>query len=195
LSETTRLELRAADLVPRAQAGQADAREALLASCHATVRRWAGVLTDDPDDADDVAQEALIQVSRRLGSYAGRARFTTWLYQVTRNTALSLRRRVTRRLRLLGGMAAMQESPAPDPSVRAEASELRHVVAEVFRELPVRQREIFYLVDVEGHEAVAVASRLGLRPATVRAHLFRARHALRSRILERHPEIAEEFRP
>jgi RNA polymerase sigma-70 factor (ECF subfamily) len=66
-------------------------------------------------------------------------------------------------------------------------------VTALFRDLPVRQREVFYLVDIEGHEAMEVASRLGLRPVTVRAHLFRARHTLRSRILARHPEIAEEY--
>lgn len=194
MSETTRLEERASDLVRRAQAGDGMALEALLSSCHPTVRRWAGVLTDDPDDAEDVAQEALIQVALRLGSFAARARFTTWLYQVTRNTALSLRRRVARRLRLSGGLAKhMERSHDADPSARAEGSRLREVVAELFRELPARQREIFYLVDVEGHEPIEIAGRLGLRPVTVRAHLFRARHTLRSRILERHPEIAEEF--
>jgi RNA polymerase sigma-70 factor, ECF subfamily len=194
LSETTRLEERAVELVPRAQAGDADAREAVLAACHPTVRRWAGVLTDDPDDADDVAQETLIQVSLRLGSYAGRARFTTWLYQVTRNTALSLRRRVTRRLRLIGGMAeSMQVSHDPGPAAHAEASQLREVIGALFRELPVRQREVFYLVDIEGHDAGEIATRMGLRPVTVRAHLFRARRTLRSRILERHPHLAEEY--
>lgn len=196
MSETTRLEERAAgeDLVRRARAGDRSALEALLAACHPAVRRWAGVLTDDPDDADDVAQEALIQVALRLGSFAGRARFSTWLYQVTRNTALSLRRRVTRRLRLLGGMPEhMKDSRNPDPSTHAEASQLRDLVAGLFRELPARQREVFFLVDVEGHDAMETAARLGLRPVTVRAHLFRARHTLRSRILERHPEIVEEF--
>jgi RNA polymerase sigma-70 factor (ECF subfamily) len=194
LSETTQLEGRATDLVRRAQTGDGEAREALLAACHPTVRRWAGVLTDDPDDADDIAQEALIQVALRLGSFAGRTRFTTWLYQVTRNTALGLRRRVARRLRLIGGMPDQMRDPqGSDPSVLAETSQLRDVVTALFRDLPVRQREVFYLVDIEGHEAMEVASRLGLRPVTVRAHLFRARHTLRSRILARHPEIAEEY--
>jgi RNA polymerase sigma-70 factor (ECF subfamily) len=190
------LEERAVELVRRAQAGDAAAREALLTCCHGTIRRWAGVLTDDADEADDVAQEVLIRVALRLDRYAGRSRFTTWLYQVTRNTALSLRRRVARRLKLIGEMPErMKEDHSPDPSLQAEASELRRLVAELFRELPLRQREVFYLVDIEGHDAVDIASRLGLRPVTVRAHLFRARHALRSKILERHREIAEEYAP
>lgn len=195
MSDTAQLEERAVELVPRAQAGEAAAREELLTCCQSTIRRWARVLTEDADEADDVAQEVLIRVALRLDRYAGRSRFTTWLYQVTRNTALNLRRRVARRLRLIGRASEqMNEAHAPDPSIEAESSELQGVVAELFRELPVRQREVFYLVDIEGHDAVEIAPRLGLRPVTVRAHLFRARRALRGKILERHPEIAEEFR-
>jgi RNA polymerase sigma-70 factor, ECF subfamily len=62
----------------------------------------------------------------------------------------------------------------------------------LFRELPARQREVFYLADLEGFAPVEIAERLGMNPTTVRAHLFRARRALRARLLERHPEIAEE---
>jgi RNA polymerase sigma-70 factor (ECF subfamily) len=188
------LEELAAGLVRRAQAGESAAREELLTRCHGTIRRWARVLTDDQDEADDVAQEVLIRVALRLDRYAGRSRFTTWLYQVTRNTALSLRRRVTRRLRLIGEMTAGAERrEVDDPQAQAEASHLRRVVTELFQELPLRQREVFYLVDIEGHDAVDIAPRLGLRPVTVRAHLFRARRTLRGKILARHPEIAEEF--
>ena len=194
MSETTQLEELAAGLVRRAQAGESAAREELLTRCHGTIRRWARVLTDDQDEADDVAQEVLIRVALRLDRYAGRSRFTTWLYQVTRNTALSLRRRVTRRLRLIGEMTAGAERrEVDDPQAQAEASHLRRVVTELFQELPLRQREVFYLVDIEGHDAVDIAPRLGLRLVTVRAHLFRARRTLRGKILARHPEIAEEF--
>jgi RNA polymerase sigma-70 factor (ECF subfamily) len=196
LSDTTQLEELAAGLVRRALAGESAAREELLTRCHGTIRRWARVLTDDQDEAEDVAQEVLIRVALRLDRYAGRSRFTTWLYQVTRNTALSLRRRVTRRLRLIGEMTAGAERrAADDPQAQAEASHVRRVVTELFQELPLRQREVFYLVDIEGHDAVDIAPRLGLRPVTVRAHLFRARRALRGKILARHPEMAEDFEP
>jgi RNA polymerase sigma-70 factor, ECF subfamily len=196
LSDTTQLEEQAAGLVRRAQAGDSAAREELLTRCHGTIRRWARVLTDDRDEAEDVAQEVLIRVALRLDRYAGRSRFTTWLYQVTRNTALSLRRRVVRRLRLVGDLTAGAEHHQPDdPQSQAEASHLRGVVTKLFQELPLRQREVFYLVDIEGHDAVEIAPRLGLRPVTVRAHLFRARRALRGKILARHPEIAAEYEP
>lgn len=194
MSDTIQLEAHAAALLPRARAGDPHAQEELLTRCHGTIRRWVGVLIDDPDDVDDVTQDVLIRVALRLGSFAGRARFTTWLYQVTRHTALSLRRRMARRLRLVGALpAAHAPERAPDPSAEAEAAEWRGMMMRLFRELPARQREVFYLVDIEGHDAVEIAPRLGLRPVTVRAHLFRARRSLRVKILERHPELAEGF--
>jgi len=193
LTDTQRLELVAAELVARAQSGDAAALEALLSACRPTVRRWTSVLVTDPDDADDVTQEVLIRVALRLHRFARRARFTTWLYQVTRNTALTLRRRIAARLRLLHGWSGVDHSPALDGAI-VERAQLSTMLERLFRELPLRQREILYLVDIEGFDAGEVATRLGLRRTTVRTHLFRARHAVRAKILCSHPEIAEEYR-
>ena len=193
MTDTQQLELTAAELVARAQSGDTAALESLLTACRPTVRRWTSILVTDPDDAEDVTQEVLIRVALRVRRFAGRARFTTWLYQVTRNAALSLRRRIAARLRILEGARA---DPALDPDqALVEDAPLGAVLERLFRELPLRQREILYLVDIEGFDAGEVAARLGLRRTTVRAHLFRARHAVRAQILERHPEIAEEYRP
>lgn len=192
MNEIQLLDSRAADLVRRAQNGDERARDELLARCHHTVFRWASVLMDDADDADDVAQEVLIIVTTKLDRYHGRSRFTTWLYQVTRNMALSLRRRVTGRLRLATRLRAQPEADSRDTLDSLHASQTADAVRALFHELPVRQREVFYLIDIEGHGAAEIAPQLGLSPVTVRAHLFRARRTLRARILERFPEIAEE---
>ena len=69
---------------------------------------------------------------------------------------------------------------------------MRQIVTELFRALPARQREVFHLTEVEGLAAAQIAERLRMSPVTVRAHLFRARRALRARILAHHPELAED---
>lgn len=194
MTETQRLELDALDLVQRARSGEAPALETLLVRCRPAVRRWTGVLVSDPDDAEDVTQEVLIRVALHLHRFAGRARFTTWLYQVTRNTALSLRRRIAARVRFVEGWPSVAEVPDADPTT-VERAQLGSVLERLFHELPLRQREILYLVDIEGFDAGEVAAQLGLRRTTVRPHLFRARHAVRAKILSAHPEIAEEYRP
>jgi RNA polymerase sigma-70 factor (ECF subfamily) len=83
--------------------------------------------------------------------------------------------------------------PPPDPGDLADRSDLIGVVRTFFRELPPRQREVFDLGDLQGLPSVEIAERLGIEPVSVRAHLFKARRALRKRILEHHPELAEEW--
>jgi RNA polymerase sigma-70 factor (ECF subfamily) len=196
LSDTRQLEIAVADLVPSAQAGDAAARDELLRRCHGSVYRWALVHTGDSDEADDVAQEVLLRVHRYLGRYSGRSRFTTWLYQVTRNAALGWRRRVGSRLRLTRELTAegggvLETGRRSDPMEQLHGSQIADVVTALFRQLPARQREVFNLADIEGVALVEIAERLGLDPGTVRSHLFRARRTLRARILTDHPELAE----
>src|SRR5207237_1195032 len=164
LSDTRQLDDAVAPLVRRAQAGDAGARDELLRRCHATVYRWALVHTGDPDDADDVAQEVLVRLYTRLDCYGGRSRFTTWLYQVTRNAAIGLGRRLGSGLRLARNVARQSEvEPATrgDPVQRVQESQVRQIVTELFRALPARQREVFHLTVVEGLAAAQIA--VGLR--------------------------------
>lgn len=196
MSESQRLEHDVAHLVPLAQRGDAAARQALLARCHPTLVRWALIHTGDPDEAEDVAQEALVRLDAGLGSFAGRSRFATWLYRVTRNVALELGRRTARAVRLRRALAAEPDGePATiDPADGLHAAAVSALLRALFDELPPRQREVFYLADLEELPPVEIAHRLGLEPATVRVHLLRARRTLRARILREHPGIAEGYR-
>ncbi|HEY6808285.1 MAG TPA: RNA polymerase sigma factor [Gemmatimonadales bacterium] len=197
MSASGDLELAAADLVPRAQRGDAAAREELLRRCHPVIYRWAVVQAGTPDDADDVAQEVLIRLHTSLHRYEGRSRFTTWLYQVTRNEALSLRRRLHSRGRLgraLGEEAQTVMTVIDDPVGRLSGERVTELIGVLLTALPRRQREVFALADLEDVDPAEIAVRLGMRPVTVRVHLFRARRALRAKLLERWPGAAAEAR-
>lgn len=196
MSESERLEREVADLVPRAQAGDAAARDTLLARCHPTVYRWALIQTGDPDEAEDVAQEALLRVNKGLRSFAGKSRFATWLYRITRNVAVELGRRVGRTLRLRRAYAQrLEASPLwTDPAAVVDTRHTAMIVRALFTQLPARQREVFYLADLEQLPPVEIAARLGLSPATVRVHLLRARRALRRALVAQHPDIVAEYR-
>ncbi len=197
MSETTDLEAVAAGLVGRARSGDAAALQELLARSRATIYRWALVHTADEADAEDVAQEVLVRLHGSLHRYHGRSRFTTWLYQVTRNEAFNLRRRLRRRLRLADTLAheEVMEPDAPrDPLDRLHAARLGDSIQSLLASLPRRQREVFHLADLEGCPLVEAAERLGMSAVTARVHLFHARRTLRSRLLERWPSLAEEGR-
>jgi RNA polymerase sigma-70 factor (ECF subfamily) len=80
----------------------------------------------------------------------------------------------------------------PDALNRLAGGGITELVALLLRELPPRQREVFALADLEEIDLGEIATRLGMRPVTVRVHLFRARRALRAKLLERWPRVATE---
>ncbi|MBI4546126.1 MAG: RNA polymerase sigma factor [Gemmatimonadetes bacterium] len=181
-------------LVRQAAAGDERAFGALVRQFYHQIHRWALVMAGDADEADDVTQEVLLRLYRYLPGYRGRARFSTWLYQVTRSAALgSLRRRVRRRLAAAG--LARWADPVlegeTDPAAALDAARAADLVRTFFSELPPRQREVFDLADLKGFAPAEIAELLDMKPVTVRAHLFKARRAIRSRILERSPGLVE----
>ena len=169
--------------------------QADLEQTRAYVKSVAMKYVRNEQDADDVAQDAMLLAHRYRSSFRGESRYSTWLYRVTRNVALELGRRVARTLRLRRALQAMPEEPVvPDPTDGVHARAVAGVVRALFDDLPARQREVFYLADLEELAPVEIARRLGLEPPTVRVHLLRARRTVRERILREHPEIAEEYR-
>ena len=186
-----------AELVTLARKGDPQALRSLVLQAHPLVRRWALVRTGDAADADDLTQDVLVHMIRRLDRYEGRSAFTTWLYAVTRNTVRDHLRARARRERLrerfrAGGGDGSEGSEGRDPVADARRSSLAAAALRVFRELPARQREAFDLVELQGLKAVEVAERLGIAASTVRVNLLRARRALRARLLELQPTAEED---
>lgn len=183
-------------LVYRARSGDEAAFEALARRIHPRVHRWALTRTGSADDADDVTQAVLLRLHRKLDEFEARSRFTSWLYRVTMNEAIDQLRARGAWERMKEGVAADALPAAPPPGVEGVGeARLVALVRTFFRELPDRQREIFDLVDLQGLEPAEVAEMLAMNRNTVRVHLFRARKTIRSRILEGHPALAEDYRP
>ena len=184
------------DLVIRAREGDDAALSSLVEAAYPSVRRWALLHTGEAAEADDLTQDVLIRMIRRLDSFHGDARFGTWLYSMTRNAATDRFRKQRRRARLFEDRRAFIE-PVPagpeDPSRSIERRELGSILQTFFEELPQRQREVFDLVELQGMPATDVADLLGIEAVSVRANLFKARRRLRTRILEVRPEVAEDL--
>jgi RNA polymerase sigma-70 factor (ECF subfamily) len=179
-------------LVDSARTGDASAAERLIARVSARVRAWAQHFTDDADTADDVAQDVLISLDRRVRNFRGTSRFSTWLFAVTRNVALSKRRREQRRAELLERHAMLDVVSTADP-IDPDASRLAALVLQYFDALPRRQRQIFELADILGMTPADIARELGMQQVTVRAHLFKARRTIRERMLQNHERLLKEY--
>lgn len=196
MSDTLRLSQAVTPLVRKAQAGDRQAFRELVRACYQQIYRWALGQTGDPDDADDVTQEVLVRLHRQLSRYREQARFTTWLYQVTRNAATDFHRARRRRERLAREPEArMVTETGADQLDQIAREEATQIVKVLFEDLPDQQREVFDLVDLQGLTPTEVGKMLQMKPVTVRAHLFRARRSIRGRIMARHPELMEEAYP
>ena len=84
--------------------------------------------------------------------------------------------------------------PPEEIEVKLAAGQVADLVRRLFTDLPEGQRTVFYLVDLQGYAPRDVAEMLEANPTTVRAHLLKARRAIRARLLEHHPEVVEEIR-
>ena len=184
------------DLVARAAAGDGEAFDLLVRGHHSLVFRWALVVAEDPDDAEDLAQAVWIKAHRSIGGYRGEAKFTSWLYRITCNTSVEFGRKRQRRsvaMRLVSLDRADDVAPAPGPN-SMDAQQLVAVVRSLLDDLPPRQRAVFALADLEDRSTAEIAEMLEIEEATVRVTLFKARRAIRSRMLAKQPRLVEEYR-
>lgn len=200
------------DALARAAArGDEDAFEALVRRVHRRIFRWALARLADVDEAEDATQRVLLRLHRHLPEWRGDGRFTSWLYRVTVNAASNEERRRAApdasRHRPEGARSRVETRPGEDGPGESDrpgesdgavvrrlyAREVVGLVEAFFRDLPPRQREVFDLVDLQGLSPAEVAEMLEMNGSTVRANLFKARRAIRLRVLERHPELEEGY--
>jgi RNA polymerase sigma-70 factor (ECF subfamily) len=181
------------ELAARAEAGDTAAFAALVAALHPVIHRWALVFAADPDEADDIVQEAFVQMHLNLARFRREAPLEAWLYRIVRRAAGQRRRTARRRRRLAESARARPEREAylTDPGVRVDRQWVAARIRAFFGDLPARQREIFDLVDLQGFQPSEVARMTGTNAATVRANLFKARAAVRAHLVARHPGAAE----
>ena len=180
-------------LASLASAGDDSAFTALLTRYHPAVFRWSLTFAWDPDEAEDIAQEVFVRAHRQLSQYRSDGSLEAWLYAITRRAATQLRRTQKRRKRLSLSPAArpLRDAYTTDPGGRVDRQRAANVILELFSELPQRQREIFDLVDLQGLSPAEAAARTGMKAVSVRANLFKARSAIRAKILATHPSYGE----
>lgn len=155
-----------------AASGDPGAFEDLVRAHQAPLWRFLCHQLGDPELAHDVAQEAFLRAYRALPSYEGRARFSTWLFQIGRNAAVDAVRSQARRDRLVSAL------PLPPPSTPGPAgtTELRAAVAA----LSPKRREALLAVEVQGLTYAEAAAALDVPEGTVKSRVHLARSQLAS---------------
>ncbi|HET6386956.1 MAG TPA: sigma-70 family RNA polymerase sigma factor [Armatimonadota bacterium] len=168
-------------LVRECQRGDRRAFSELFERHRDRVYRLAWRLTSSPDDADDAAQEVFIRVFEAIGSYQAHSAFSTWIYRLTINVCINLRRSAHPCESLPEADDALI-SDEPGPAELYESSELREAVKTAAADLPDSLRIAFTLVSLESLTYEEAAETLEISVDAVRMRVCRARRALRERL-------------
>ena len=146
----------------------------------------------DADEAEDIAQAVFVQVYKSRDRYQASARFTTWLFTITRNFGLNaIRRRVRHPAEALDQPLAGSDDTAgsliPDASIRdagdqSLSGELERKVDEAVRDLPELQRTALLLCREEDVSYDDIAKVLGTSLSATKSLIHRARETLKARL-------------
>lgn len=138
-----------------------------------------------PSDAEDIAQQVFLRVWQHAKSYRPDAKFTTYLFTITRNLVFNETRRRSRKkeIPLDNGDSSGNHEPGDDPHRQPDASlleaELRIAVDQAITSLPETQRLAVILRRYENLSYEEIAVVLDLSVSAVKSQLFRARSSLR----------------
>jgi RNA polymerase sigma-70 factor (ECF subfamily) len=152
--------------------------EARLPECSTLAFRVAFSVLRQREDAEDVAQEALVRAHRSFHTLRHRDRLQAWLVRTTWRLALDHRRGEQRRLVRQFDHACA--STTPDDT--AEARERAQLLWEAIDALPEKLRMALILSGIAGHNVAEVARLMGLPEGTVKSRLFHARRRIQEQL-------------
>jgi RNA polymerase sigma-70 factor, ECF subfamily len=183
-----------------AQAGNAAAFEFLYQLHGRRVYALCLRMVGNPADAEDLMQEAFLQLFRKIGTFRGESAFSTWLHRMTVNVVLMrLRKKSLPTDSLEETLEPDAENSGPKRDVGAPDLRLSGAVDRVnlersIEKLPPGYRTVFVLHDVQGYEHNEIASMMGCSVGNSKSQLHKARTRLRELLQEEIRQQAREER-
>ena len=180
-------------LVERVQRGDKQAFGLLVAKYQRKLARLLSRLIRDPDEVEDVAQEAFIKAYRALPTFRGESAFYTWLYRIGINTAKNHLVAKGRRALTSTEFDADEAESFEDaehlhdintPERLLQSKQIGQTVNSAMEALPEELRNAIVLREIEGLSYEEIAAEMNCPIGTVRSRIFRAREA-----------VAEKLRP
>jgi len=177
-------------LVHASRGGDVAAFEQLVKRYDGKLLRIAQNVTHNPEDAEEVVQEAFFKAYQKLGQFQEHAKFSTWLIRITLNESLmKLRKRRAILEQLVDNdVDADSDSErrpfdvadwAPNPEMLYRASEFREILITSLQRLSPALKVVFVLRDIEEHSLRETSEILNLTETAVKTRLSRARLQLR----------------
>ncbi len=174
----------------RVKVGDTEAFRALVEAHQRRVVGAVAKMLGDPSDAEDVAQQVFVRVWRSAPRYEPTAKFTTWLFKITRNLVFNeLRRRKRHPVQSTDAFAEAGNVPRQYPDASAKPAdtamldaEMQTAIQEAIDQLPETQRMAIILRRYDEFSYEEIGEILDLSVPAVKSVLFRARTDLRERL-------------
>jgi RNA polymerase sigma-70 factor (ECF subfamily) len=184
------------DLVKRAQEGDADAFATLFHNHKARIYSVCLRMTNNTAEAEDLTQDAFLQVFRKLATFRGDSALSTWLYRIAVNTVLMHFRKKGLR------QVSLDESSNQDTKVvkreygsvdeRLSGCVDRIALARAMQDLPAGYRTIFLLHEIKGYEHQVIARILRCSVGNSKSQLHKAKLKMRELLGYHKNEILQE---
>jgi RNA polymerase sigma-70 factor (ECF subfamily) len=194
-------ELGEAEAIRRAQQGDAEAFERIYRLHNRRVYALCLRMVGNTAEAEDLTQEAFLQLFRKIGTFRGESAFSTWLHRLSVNVVLMRLRKKTL------AETSLDEATEPDedsgggprkdiggPDLRLSGSVDRVNLERAVEQLPPGYRSIFVLHDVQGYEHNEIAVIMNCSIGNSKSQLHKARMRLRELLQEFERSRAREER-
>lgn len=179
------------ELVARAREGDADAFDQLVARHQTAAYRAALAALRNPQDAEDITQDAFVRAWAHLRQFRGDAAFRTWLLAIVWNEAMSRRRSLSRwwhrRVRL-------EDAPMLVAAATDGSAELRAHVAAAIGALTPKLRDALLLAQSGEYDYEAIGTMLGIPVGTVKWRVSEARKKVRAHLAKLGYEVGAACR-
>jgi RNA polymerase sigma-70 factor (ECF subfamily) len=172
-------------LIEWAKAGNISAFEELISLYEKKIYNFCYRMTNNREDAEDLAQEVFIKVYRNLDGFKGDSKFSTWIYRIAYNTCVDKHRR-KKKIQFfsldsgndenVGTMQLVSGNPLPEDEVIQK--ERYKKIQACIASLKPKYKTVIILRDIQNYSYEEIAEILQLPLGTVKSHISRARAAL-----------------
>ena len=184
-------------LVDRFKGGDATAFDEMVTRYWDRIYSMAHQMLRNPQDAEEVTQDAFIRAHRGLGNFRGEAAFSTWLYQIATNLARNRywywwRRKRDQSVSLDAPIGADNDTTLAEvipaevetPGDITVTQEFVARIGKAMNRLSPKHREVLTLRNIKNLSYEEIAAILGVSVGTVKSRIARARESLRSKLGE-----------
>ncbi len=178
-------------LVDRICGGDMASFQELVERYKKKVYYLANDIVGDHHDAEDISQEVFIKVFRFIKKFRKDAKLSSWIYQITVNTSIDLKRKKTKKTHVYmedSQMDSIQQSSSltgsriNHPERRAEANMLQNQIEQLLHKVSPKERSVFVMRYYNEFKTTEIAETLNVSTNTIKSLLFRAKKKLRKEL-------------